>query len=659
MGKIVEKTNNYQTNTNKKKKGRLSLLDRRKKQQKTLHSSHNYNSATPPPSLRRSTRHSPTTPPQTSSSSAESERGEDEDEEESEEDVELKNGKRRREKKLKLVVKLPPSKSEVFNDDDDGGDDDDDDNLEPDEDKTASVDGQRKVNSVADGCVTKKEDDETVSAANPTNNVQDSGSSTPLPDNKLLVLILDRLQKKDTYGVYSEPVDPDELPDYFEVIEQPMDFGTVRKKLSSGAYGNLEQFEKDVHLISSNAMQYNAPDTIYFRQARTIQELAKRNFENFRQNRDDNEPEPTVVRRGRPPTKNLKKPLGRPPQDRAGSEYSLDATLATGGESAIDLRKGHHVSDKYGFPDSSGRSHGPRNDERNDEATGSMVKGNSLEFGKRQVVVDESRRNTYKLLSAGGREPSVLTTFDSERKQLMAVGLLTEYGYAWSLARFAAKVGTVAWQIASNRIERSLPPELKFGPGWVGENDIPPQRTLLLSLNSSGLPSPSSPVNMGATSSIVESKEKLSLKPENNMTRNIKSEPLAERAEALDGLNSQGGSNVVNSSASIRRRLSTQIRPGINGFNNITSAQMIDRISKANTNFVHPPTANTRTSEDFKLSEPSSGAQPNGRNEEMEVVRPFRPGSSPQPKSVSGLSPQQVLPDLNALSQSPGSPSVR
>ena len=34
-----------------------------------------------------------------------------------------------------------------------------------------------------------------------------------------------------------------QLPDYHEVIEHPMDFGTVRKKLSSGAYANLEQFE--------------------------------------------------------------------------------------------------------------------------------------------------------------------------------------------------------------------------------------------------------------------------------------------------------------------------------------------------------------------------------------------------------------------------------
>lgn len=34
-----------------------------------------------------------------------------------------------------------------------------------------------------------------------------------------------------------------QLPDYFEVIEQPMDFGTLRKKLDDGVYKNLEELE--------------------------------------------------------------------------------------------------------------------------------------------------------------------------------------------------------------------------------------------------------------------------------------------------------------------------------------------------------------------------------------------------------------------------------
>ncbi|RRT74389.1 hypothetical protein B296_00010145 [Ensete ventricosum] len=33
------------------------------------------------------------------------------------------------------------------------------------------------------------------------------------------------------------------LPDYHDIIKHPMDFATIRKKLSGGAYANLEQFE--------------------------------------------------------------------------------------------------------------------------------------------------------------------------------------------------------------------------------------------------------------------------------------------------------------------------------------------------------------------------------------------------------------------------------
>uniref|UniRef100_J3ML98 Bromo domain-containing protein n=2 Tax=Oryza brachyantha TaxID=4533 RepID=J3ML98_ORYBR len=106
--------------------------------------------------------------------------------------------------------------------------------------------------------------------------------TTPLPDRKALDMILDKLQKKDTYGVFAEPVDPEELPDYHDVIEHPMDFGTVRRKLARNAYRSFEQFEDDVFLICSNAMQYNAPDTIYFRQAHSIQELARKKFQELR-----------------------------------------------------------------------------------------------------------------------------------------------------------------------------------------------------------------------------------------------------------------------------------------------------------------------------------------------------------------------------------------
>lgn len=504
MGRIVEK---------KKKKGRPSLLDLQKRslkqqQQQFRKTTINNNNKTPNSKIqnpspnfssagvRRSTRRNPNP------------NSDPEDEPPS-------TGKRREKKKRKLVnLKLP---NEDHHDDDDEDDDDEnEEELHSDEvrensgsDDDASPGSnlrKRKIDSISNGSgvpeIHKGEKHSSGVATTKQASTQqesnklDDGTATPLPDKSLLLFILDRLQKKDTYGVFADPVDPEELPDYHEVIENPMDFSTVRKKLSNGAYANLEQFEKDVFLICSNAMQYNAPDTIYFRQARSIQELAMRNFDNLRVDSDDNEaePEPKVVRRGRPPTKNLKRPPGRPPLERANSDFA-ETTVATAGgttnRSNNEMRKASHL-EKYGSTDSFARSFygssrvgdacigwSVERYERADDTTGSASRGLFMKHGKKHIVLDETRRNTYNSYSlACGQEPSVLTAFDRERKQLIAVGLHTEYGYARSLARFAAKIGPVAWKIASKKIERCLPTAVKFGPGWVGESEAPAERPM-------------------------------------------------------------------------------------------------------------------------------------------------------------------------------------
>ncbi|XP_020600026.1 bromodomain-containing protein 9-like isoform X2 [Phalaenopsis equestris] len=238
------------------------------------------------------------------------------------------------------------------------------------------------------------------------------GPATTLPDKKLLLFILDMLQKKDTYGVFSEPVDPEELPDYHEVIKHPMDFSTVRKKLSSGAYKNLEQFEKDVFLISSNAMRYNATDTIYYRQARSIQELAKKNFENLRQESDKEPESKTVVRRGRPPSKNINRSVGLLPSEFTSSGFSTDSTPNNAGgaanlsnQSQPLLKKGL-ATDKPGLTDISGKVlYGLRNSDpfgwmntnkvdTSEEFPGSE-KGITTRLGKKAPVMEENRRTTY------------------------------------------------------------------------------------------------------------------------------------------------------------------------------------------------------------------------------------------------------------------------
>uniref|UniRef100_A0A2P2IRZ2 Uncharacterized protein MANES_05G123900 n=2 Tax=Rhizophora mucronata TaxID=61149 RepID=A0A2P2IRZ2_RHIMU len=309
------------------------------------------------------------------------------------------------------------------------------------------------------------------------------GPTTPLPDKKLLVFILDRLQKKDTHGVFSEPVDPEELPDYHDIIENPMDFATIRKRLDEGAYSNLEEFEKDIFQICSNAMEYNSPDTIFFRQARSIQELAKKDFVNLRQESDDGEQVPKVVRRGRPPGK-LKKLLEKSPINHVGPQISSDPSPATGTDNAngYNLRRTATSSKFEPANKSLSASHITHSSETyacwlsewENEFPASVLKA-VLKYGKKPFALDEKRRETYEPSSAFIHSSPVFTMFEGELKQLLPVGLDAEHRYAMSLARFASDLGPIIQKLASKKIQCVLPMGLKFGPGLMEEETNPIQ----------------------------------------------------------------------------------------------------------------------------------------------------------------------------------------
>ena len=68
------------------------------------------------------------------------------------------------------------------------------------------------------------------------------------------------------------PISLLQVPDYLDVITQPMDFGTMRKRVESHHYSNLDEFESDFYLVWHNATVYNAKDTIYYRAAIRIKD---------------------------------------------------------------------------------------------------------------------------------------------------------------------------------------------------------------------------------------------------------------------------------------------------------------------------------------------------------------------------------------------------
>ncbi|KAK7305572.1 hypothetical protein VNO77_43478 [Canavalia gladiata] len=67
-----------------------------------------------------------------------------------------------------------------------------------------------------------------------------------VPLKQILEIIIDFLQRNDPDELFAEPVNPDVVKNYYEIVKQPMDFGTMRAKLHEGMYTNLEQFKAEV-----------------------------------------------------------------------------------------------------------------------------------------------------------------------------------------------------------------------------------------------------------------------------------------------------------------------------------------------------------------------------------------------------------------------------
>ncbi|KAK7289966.1 hypothetical protein RIF29_04037 [Crotalaria pallida] len=74
--------------------------------------------------------------------------------------------------------------------------------------------------------------------------------------------ILDQITQHEWSWPFMDPVDVEGLGlhDYYEVIEKPMDFSTIKSKMDAkdgSGYNNVREIYADVRLIFNNAMKYN------------------------------------------------------------------------------------------------------------------------------------------------------------------------------------------------------------------------------------------------------------------------------------------------------------------------------------------------------------------------------------------------------------------
>jgi len=107
--------------------------------------------------------------------------------------------------------------------------------------------------------------------------------------------ILKELRVKDLHSIFAAPVDPVALniPNYLEVITEPMDLGTIENRMNANVIESPEEFARLVRLTFTNAIKYNSrPDNAVHRAARDMLTIFNsrfgtidKTFENAKKNR--------------------------------------------------------------------------------------------------------------------------------------------------------------------------------------------------------------------------------------------------------------------------------------------------------------------------------------------------------------------------------------
>ncbi|CCF56741.1 hypothetical protein KAFR_0B04450 [Kazachstania africana CBS 2517] len=85
--------------------------------------------------------------------------------------------------------------------------------------------------------------------------------------------ILTELQNHAAAWPFLQPVNREEVPDYYDFIKEPMDLSTMEIKLENNKYQKMEEFIRDVKLICSNCRLYNGENTSYFKYANRLEKF--------------------------------------------------------------------------------------------------------------------------------------------------------------------------------------------------------------------------------------------------------------------------------------------------------------------------------------------------------------------------------------------------
>lgn len=93
------------------------------------------------------------------------------------------------------------------------------------------------------------------------------------PHFAMMQHLLSEMENHPSAWPFAHPVNKEEVPDYYEVIKEPMDLSTMEQKLEADVYQNLETFIHDARLIFNNCRSYNNESTTYYKNATKLEKF--------------------------------------------------------------------------------------------------------------------------------------------------------------------------------------------------------------------------------------------------------------------------------------------------------------------------------------------------------------------------------------------------
>ncbi|XP_034743278.1 nucleosome-remodeling factor subunit BPTF-like isoform X4 [Etheostoma cragini] len=113
---------------------------------------------------------------------------------------------------------------------------------------------------------------------------------TPLTDKDYegLRRILRSLQAHKMAWPFLEPVDPNDAPDYYRVIKEPMDLCTMEERIQKREYIKLTEFVADMTKIFDNCRYYNPSDSPFYQCAEVLETFFVQKLKGFKASRSHN-----------------------------------------------------------------------------------------------------------------------------------------------------------------------------------------------------------------------------------------------------------------------------------------------------------------------------------------------------------------------------------